>query len=803
MHALVAVTCLLLSGFAGLVYEVCWIRQASLVFGSTTFALSSVLAVFFGGLALGAWWAGRRALSTDRPMRWYAALETALALLALLSGPAFVWADQLYGVAYQRFEGAQPLLFFVRIVLVALVLLLPASVMGATLPLVCRQLIARRERIGALVALLYAANTIGAAAGCFAAGFWLIRHVGISASIQIAVAVNLLAAALAFAYRWRPPEAATPQRTAPALTPRARRVGGLFFLSGFAAVGGEVAWTRFLSLLVEHDVHSYTITLGVILIGIVLGALLAARLSDSIASRAALFGALQVFAGIYIVVLTSLPPRAWNAVGSGVFSYVLLLLPPSIASGAAFPLAVRMVVDDPALSSVAVGRMTALNTFGGIVGSLLVGFFALPWLGLMASVHLTSGASMLAGVAAWLMFTRHTDREGPDPRRYAPAALAMLAWIGLPLISDARYPRDLLAPEDRQLLAYREGRAANVAVVKKDDVIELTIDRLWQGQNRKNHQIMAAHVPMVLHPDPQSVLVIGVGAGLAPSRFLMHEPRKLDCCDIEPAVFELVEKYFDAVWMRDPAVRLLGEDGRNHVHHTALRYDVISIEVGQLFRSGVGGFYTADFYERAKAKLEPGGVVSQFVPLQFFSLERFASVVRTFVAVFPESVLWYNTTELLLLGFIDGVPQGDAPLGRLARPAVQEDLRYAHWGGRRYPLRDREVFFAGMLLGPSGLKKLSGEGPLHRDDEPSLAYWAGEVDLAATDERPIVAALRDSLDDVAATLGISPAQLDAERLARSGASISAISTRAPCCGASTWAGASSRKTSTFSAKPTI
>lgn len=745
MRRVVAGACLLTSGFAGLVYEICWIREASLVFGSTTQALSTVVAVFFGGLALGSWLAGRA--RPERPMRVYAALELGLAAVAACSPMLFGLADRLFGVVY-RHAGSMELAL-ARVGLLTMILLVPSTLMGATLPLFCRQLVVDTRRAGASIAALYAVNTLGAALGCLATGWWLLPRLGVTGCVRLAAAGNLLVALIAWSTRW--PDALEDSAEeahgggASSERPRAsaigpRLAGVLFFLVGFAIAGDEVLWSRYLGLLIEHDVYTYTITLGTILVGIVVGSALAARLSDRLKHLLTGFALLQIAMGLYVLWLTSAPPALWRRVGEGLGVYFLLMLPPAVLSGATFPLAVRMVVHRAADASAGVGRMAALNTLGGIAGSLVAGFVAMPWLGLQASLHLFTAVSVVTGMAAWLVPA--SDRK--LARRALVTGVVAIVWAVSPALAGTRVPEDFLAPEGK-LVDVREGRAANVAVVAVERGLELTIDRMWQGQSEKNHQIVAAHLPMMLHPAPQDVLVVGVGAGLAPSRFLLHPAlERLDCVDIEPAVFELIAEHFDAGWMSDPRVRLLSEDGRNHVRHTAMTYDVVSIEVGQTMRPGIGSFYTVDFYRRARERLNEGGVLSQFLPLQYFPPELLRRALASFAEVFPVATLWYNKTELLLVGFArPDVPRLQTE--RLIDDRLFVDLAISQWGGEDAYLRRPEALTAGLLLGPEGIAAVaSGRRPFV-DDRPELDYAVSALSPRQVDEREAVALIEPHL----------------------------------------------------------
>ncbi|MDE2832795.1 MAG: fused MFS/spermidine synthase, partial [Gemmatimonadota bacterium] len=253
-----ALICFFLSGFAGLVYEVAWIRQAALLFGSTTFAVSAVLAVFFLGLAIGAYLFGRIGQRTSRPLILFAYIEIGLGLLALISPFAFDFADFLYGIAYRLLSDAPFLRFTTRLFLVALVVLPPTVLMGGTLPLFCRQYSRNSGRIARAVGLLYGVNTLGAALGCAAAGFVFLPDLGLRGAIYIGVVCNILSGvvvrALSIAREDVFPSLEQFRGVSGGL-PRSGVVFVLFFAVGFVALGAEVLWVRYLGLLINNTVY--------------------------------------------------------------------------------------------------------------------------------------------------------------------------------------------------------------------------------------------------------------------------------------------------------------------------------------------------------------------------------------------------------------------------------------------------------------------------------------------------------------------------------------------------------------------
>jgi spermidine synthase len=731
------------SGFAGLLYEVCWIRRATLAFGSTTFAVSTVLAVFFLGLALGGYAFGRIAARTERPLRMFAWMELAIGVLAYSSSLLFDLADNSYGSAARALGDQLGLLFAIRVGLISLILLPPTILMGGTLPVFCRQFVIDRTRIGTSTGLLYSVNTLGGALGCAATGLWLLPWIGMRDTISAGVGLNMLIAATiaAVGYSTRSPRT-EPNAGDPGPLVRPRNPGLVHFLVfsiGAITLGNEVLWTRFLALVAHNTVHTYTMTLTVVLVGIVLGSALASRIADRSAMNATAFGGLQLLSGLAVVFAMLLPPAFWLGFGGRQLGiYIAALLPAAILSGAAFPLAVRMVVSETQSASRGVGGLLAANTLGGVVGSLAIGFASLPILGLQDTLLLTTGASLAVGAVAWFAI----DRQSRIGFRLTAFAAAVALWLGIPAILKTQIPADYLA-SGGELVAYQEGRVANVAVIRRPGIVELEIDRLWQGQDYKSHQSLVAHVPMLLHQHPKRVAVVGIGAGQTPSRFLMYAIDELDCIDIEPAIFDVIREHFDSDWMSDPRVRLLGDDGRSYLAHTAKQYDVISLELGQISRPGVAFFYTADFYELARARLAPGGFVTQFLPLGALTPDQFASVIATFLGTFQNSVLWYNTSELLLIG--TNASRFEIPMARLSlldRPGpIRRDMNYSHWGDLRHPLNDRHAFLASLLLGPEELKVIARGAPIYRDDLPVLDYSTTRRSFSELAQHPSLAKL--------------------------------------------------------------
>ena len=730
-----ALSCLFLSGAASLFYEVCWIRKAGLFFGSTTFALATVLAVFFLGLAVGSALAGRLSASLQRPLRIYGIVELVIAVLGLASNSLLDVADDGYGMLYRWADGSAPWIALARLVLVAAVILVPTVLMGTTVPLLAKAIIRRHRSLGFAAGGLYGINALGAAAGAGLAGFVTLPVLGLAATIYLGVGLNVLCGVAVLLVCWQT-HSAPPDR-ADQVTDAGRTLRGpvllpLFFLTGFVGVAIEILWARYLPLMITSSVYAYTLPLVVILLGIGVGSLVIAPLCDRSRHPVVVFGCLQALTGLSVLVAMKLPRDLWTALAQAAPELIsanhfmglhgAMLLPGALASGASFPLVVRLVSRNVADASWTIGRLTAINTAGSIASAVIMAW-GLSWLGLDLALRTVTGMAIVGGCVA---FAAGAGRQ--MGRRVAALLIAfsVIGWGLAATLLKTRLPHDYMASEGT-LLEVVEGQGASLAVVQLEDKVLLGIDRLWQGSNKKNQQTFAGHLPMLLRGDGNGtdVLVVGMGTGQAAGRFLLWDVQRLDCLDVEVAVFDLARRFFGATWLDDPRVRALAEDGRDYIRHSQARYDVIGIEVGQLFRPGVVSFYTEDFYQRLRQRLERGGLVTQFVPVRMLSTPQVLDIVATFISVFPQSQLWFNGPEFVLIGrradaFALDIPSLEK---RLRRPEIRRDLHYRHpleantgW------LNESDSVLGSFLAAAEDLRRLSRGGRILADDVPRFDY---------------------------------------------------------------------------------
>lgn len=757
------------SGTAALIYEVAWTRELTLTMGHGTAAAATVLAAFMGGLAVGAAVAGHMAdrLPAARALRLYAGLELAVALLALLLPAALAATRPVLATVYAD-GGGGATFAAVRLVTCVLLLSLPAAAMGATFPLAARWFTPQVRTSGAAGAgLLYTVNTLGATGGAILAGFVLLPTVGLRATVGVAVVLNVAAAAAAW---WlaggdaapdtslsRPPDGAPSQAPArrrsaptsrPVEIPPARPTLAALALgwSGFASLAMQLVWTRVLALVLGPTSYAFSTVVAVFIAGLATGAAIGTRLvgrlrtpGPALAVCLAVAGAAGIGAGAFVD--ASLLRVASVVAGDGVtFNQVLLqqaliatalLVPMALAFGAAFPLALALGTGRPERLSSDLGFIYAVNTAGAIAGSLVTGFVLLDRLGLQGMLRVVAAGGAVAAVVVLSVATsgRWSRVAGVACAVAAGAAAFLLPPWNASLLASGAYK---YAPQLRgqsldttltagQLLFYREGATGTVAVREATGTTSLSIDGKVDASNAGDMltQRLLAHVPLLLHPAPSRVAILGLGSGVTLGSALRHPIQQADVLEISPDVVAASRFFAPETGepLADRRTRLVVGDGRSHLLLSQARYDVIVSEPSNPWMAGIASLFTQEFFQAARARLAPGGVLCQWAHTYDISRDDLRSIVGTFLSVFPDGTLWLvGDGDVLLVG-------STAPLGsRLAgmagawqRPGVREDLAAIGASG---PFAVLSLYVAGG----EALARFASGAPLQRDDLAGLEF---------------------------------------------------------------------------------
>jgi len=665
----------LISGAAGLAYEVVWTRALSLVFGVTAYAAATVLAAFMGGLALGSWAFGRRVDRQTNPLLIYATLEAGIGLYALLVPSLFAGLHWPY-LLLHRLDLSYPVFAFGRALLAALVVLVPTVLMGGTFPVLVRFFVRSRRDVGLGTATLYAVNTLGAIAGCLLAGFVLIERFGLVGTTRLAAAANLAAAVTAAVAGWKvraEAVVASPEDVAEAGGPSGvsaatrRIVLACIGLSGFAALGYEVLWTRALLRYLYNSTYAFTTMLATFLMGIAVGSAVYAALLRRSRRPLLVFAALQLFAGLGFVASGIAFEELGRLSTSEVVEVTLrsfadsvatmfvragsILFLPTVFLGAALPLATAICARGVTRFGDMVGRVYAVNTLGAILGSLVTGFVLIPAVGMQGSLIVLVGVNLACAVALVL-----AEPAGILRRVTAAVIVCVLLLAALIAMPRDLFRRTFLSPGDR-LLFYREGATDTVAVV--DNILGRNIvyedRRGTAGTWTFRWNFFFGHLPLLLHPGvPKSVLNICFGVGNSLSAAAAHgSVERITSVELSPHVVDAADFFWTNSGVRsDPRVRIIIDDGRNFVLTNDGTYDVIELEPPETFTAGVINLYTREFYRDAAARLAPEGVLIQWLPVGEAPLEQERMLFRAFTDVFPHATAWRQLEDgpILLVG---------------------------------------------------------------------------------------------------------------------------------------------------------
>lgn len=726
------------SGAAALSYEIVWIRLLSLTLSITVYALATVLAAFMAGLAIGSAISARIADDVERPMSGFGLIEIGIGLCGLAT--PFVLNEVLPPVflaIHGAFGGEGALFGSVRFLLAFLVLLLPTTLMGITLPLLSRAVIGKEDAVGLGAGALYAANTLGAVAGCVLAGFVLIPGLGLFGTSAAAAAVNLLIGLLALAIgREHRVEVArseesvvTESRPSPIVT----LVALAYAISGFTAMGYEILWTRALEHYTHNSTYAYTAILAMFLLGLGAGSAIIARFADRFRRPVLTIGVVQVAVALSVLAslglyqnFESLIP-ALSEVDGGLNSFgraVILIFTEAgitlsattLLLGAMFPLVTRVAVESLQTMGRRIGVVYLLNTIGSILGSLLVGFLLLPLLGIRGSfltlvvINLAMGATL----ALW------------GKRDAAALSVAVAAAAGA-IAAFVFVPSDFFEAQFRQrfhkILFFRE-EVTDTVMVTEDErggrMIRYSDGRGTAGTGTVIGDRMYGHIPLLLHPEPKRVLQIAFGVGNSLSSVLQHPVEHVDCVELSPGVVAAAP-YFEETnrnSLGDPRVTLHVTDGRNFLLTSQDQYDVIRLDPPELHTRGVVNLYTKEFYELAREHLAPGGVFSIWVNIAMTPEEDMRHLVRTLLDVFPYVTVWHDPGKFswILNGSMEPLPPDLGLLrAKWENPAIRDDLY-------EISVRDPYEFLTNFVFDETGAQEFAGPGPLVVDDKTILDF---------------------------------------------------------------------------------
>lgn len=777
IHALTC--CLFASGFAALAFEIVWTRLLLYTYGNTVQAMTTVVIAVMAGLGLGSIAGGYLADRSRNPARLYGIFELCLGATALATPFFLASVRSLYLRLFPSFAGSGGLTdAFLRYGLTLGALVVPSLLMGATLPAVGLALRRAEQTAGGAAGRAYGWNTLGAAAGTFVAGYFLLPSIGIGWTNRIAVSVSLSTGIVALLLARRPgfrdaPAEETPPES-PAPVPFAGRNAALLAslaVSGLVGMLLQIVWVRALTLVVGSLTYSLSGILSALLLGIGAGSLLHARMSRE--GQPPPFGLLM--AGVAVSALLLVPLfeflpgifltlfNAWGVSPARIKMIRFLVILPVVALpttllGFIVPAWVGYLARAGRRFGRQFGAVYAWNTVGAVAGSALTGFLFVPALGTQKTLVAGAILAALCGILLSFLFGNGRSRVAAGIALALAVGAAFLPPWDLRLLNSGVYylgqgVHDIAALTTARfsgILYFREGIGATVSVARfSNGSTGLIINGKVDAGNRGDMetQVKLAAIPMLLHSEPRRVAVIGLGSGVTSgTAALFEETRSVETIEVEPAVAEAA-RFFgreNRGVLRDPRHRLRIGDARSHFLAQGEAYDVVISEPSNPWLAGESDLFTAEFFRAVRNRLAPGGIFCQWIHGYSISPEAFRTVTRTFRSVFPEATLWASGPfDFLLIGRPEGAVRVDPQSIRVRfdrDPGLRSVASY-------FADSPGEYFMEDLILGPAGLAAFSGDGPLHTDDFPTLEFLAADsLYLPSSHEiilRKILAARQD------------------------------------------------------------
>ncbi len=738
-----------LSGAAGLMYEIVWSRQLVLVFGNTTQAVSAILTGFFGGMAIGAAVGGRIADRVRSPLRLYGILECVLVVVVLVTPISFGLIREVYRGIYPSLEGSPALLATVRLVL-AVAALAPATVlMGATFPSLTRYL-TRTSALSRAFGRLYAANTIGAIVGTLAAGMVLIELLGLSGALAVGAACSAVAGVTAlWLSRDGRGEGSAPGDGTPApvaetrqsehrarlvragLVPRPRLALTIAFISGLTSLAYQVTWTRLLASGTGNTTYVFTVILATFLTGIAIGALIFGAIRSRLGDPLRLLALSQVVvAGLVLLGLVLVigkpetldPGKPIQTLKALFGSAVLVVLPVTIVLGIAFPTASILLRDEAGTAGGESGSLLAVNTTGAIVGSLLVPFVLMPTIGSPAIIVVLA----ISNLALGLVLAAIARPRALPAIAVGAMVVVLVGTLALNPALVAQPNEAFIASKHGQLFASTEDEIASVQAGQISATPELWVAGTSMTLLTVDAKLMPI-LPLIARPDSTRALVVAFGMGTA-FRAALIAGLRTDVVELVPSVPDMFGWYYDdaAQVLADPNGRVIVTDGRNHLELSTDHFDIIVTDPPPpIESSGASVISSYEYYQAGKAHLTPGGIMMQWVPYGAPESE-FKEHIRTFAAVYPHvSVIkGAGGYGAYMLGSEEPMSfEPDAIREVLSRPGILEDISSAYDS----PAHSVDAWIAEIdrqhWLDDDQVAAYVGDGPLITDDHPRPEYF--------------------------------------------------------------------------------
>ncbi|MGA3178822.1 MAG: SAM-dependent methyltransferase [Verrucomicrobiota bacterium] len=771
------------SGCAALIYEIIWLQLLQLVIGLTSVSLGVLLGTYMGGMCLGSLLLPRLVSANRHPLRVYAALEFGIGIIGIAVLFGMPWVSQIYtATGGSGFSG-----IMVRAAVAAVCLLPPTLLMGATLPAISRWVETSPREVSWL-GFFYAGNIAGAVFGCLLAGFYLLRLYDMRTATFVAAGINGAVALIAFVLAWWTSFVPEKQNAKAQIQPEGcgrRSVYIAIALSGLGALGAEVVWTRLLALMIGATVYTFSIILAVFLVGLGLGSSLGSLLTRLITRPRLALGVCQLLligatAWTACMITRSLPywpvdpslsTSPWLLFQLDLARCFWAILPGPVLWGASFPLALAVLASPGQDRGRLVGGVYAANTVGAIAGALGFSLLVVPLGGSQLAQCLLILLPFFAGlvVLAPLLWSQSPDASAPEASRNGQTSAVglavvlgvafllavILAWKTEPLpwsavaygrfsatyerlipgiVAEESVPMNL-NPTATYCTYMGEGFNGTVAVTLRTDGVRSfhSAGKVQASNDPRDMRLqrLLGHISALAYPEPKSVLVVACGAGVTAGSFVPYPcVKRIVICDIESLVPAHVTPMFhkenyDVV--NDPRVQLVHDDGRHFIRTTREKFDVITSDPIDPWVKGCAALNTVEYYQMCKEHLNPGGVMSLWIPFYESNSETIKSVLATFFKVFPNGIVWSNDADG---NGYDAVLFGQVEPTRIDVAGWQDRLDRPDYAAVKLSLEDAGFHSAVDLLATyavqaSDLGEWMADAQINTDGNMRLQYLAG------------------------------------------------------------------------------
>lgn len=673
-----------LSGFSGLIYESIWTNYLKFFLGHAAYAQALVLAMFMGGMAGGAWLAGRYVPRMRSPLIGYAVVEVVIGLFGLLFHEMFIATNSfVFDVILPGVDSPQAI-EMVRWTFAACLILPQTLLLGATFPLMSIGILrAFPNAPGSSISMLYFTNSIGAVAGVLTSGFFLIGLVGLPGTIMTAGLVNFLLAFVVYGIQKKLSLSAIPERSATgSATPLLRPMLLVALITGMASFIYEISWIRMLSIVTGASTHAFELMLSAFILGLALGGLWLRKRIDTYKEPLIALGVIQLLMGLLaigtvlgynqLMELMSVVFRALKPSEAGYFMFntgsqlaaMALMLPATFMAGMTLPL-ITLVLFRGGAGESALGKVYAFNTLGAILGVVLASMFLLPAFGLKMAVLI--GATLDMALALYLL-TRGGAAIQPRAAAWAVVLVAVVGTYLAPAFDASRMAsgifrmRGVVDPTRLANLLHVDGRTASVDVVRSSDgtLILSTngkVDASYMPGNGppsgdEPTMVLLGALPLLIKPDAQNAAVIGMGAGMSADVLLTSKSlKRLDVIEIEEAMIDGARIFgkASARVFTDPRSHIHIDDAKSYFAAHKMRYDLIVSEPSDTWVSGVSSLFTDEFYRRMRKHLKDDGVLVQWIANYTSSPDLIASKMQALGKSFSDYRIYAATDAVMVV----------------------------------------------------------------------------------------------------------------------------------------------------------